>query len=347
MRGATDRDAQRGDRLSISIHAPLAGRDPRKVAFFAHREISIHAPLAGRDPTRSQAFCGSGHFNPRAPCGARPGAQRTLFHDIAISIHAPLTGRDAASLFCLEEQYISIHAPLTGRDKDGSLAVETLYLISIHAPLTGRDQKARDTVSLARDFNPRAPYGARPKNIGNVATIVNFNPRAPYGARHIYKKPANAKEKFQSTRPLRGATNRTPKGGNTTMDFNPRAPCGARLAQRRISRIVICISIHAPLAGRDSTARCRQPALSSFQSTRPSRGATGRYLGVPRRDDMISIHAPLAGRDPCSTLWTTRAIYFNPRAPRGARRKGQRMENPVIAISIHAPLAGRDGISAM
>ena len=61
--------------------------------------ISTHAPLAGRDAGHTQGL----HqlfddFNPRAPCGARPGAisrQRKLAE---ISTHAPLAGRDSKSV---------------------------------------------------------------------------------------------------------------------------------------------------------------------------------------------------------------------------------------------------------
>ena len=55
-----------------------------------------------------------------------------------------------------------------------------------------------------------------------------FNPRAPCGARLLYKLINTENNKFQPTRPLRGAT-------------------------RRLFRTVIwlIISTHAPLAGRD------------------------------------------------------------------------------------------------
>ncbi len=79
-----------------------------------------------------------------------------------------------------------------------------------------------------------------------------------------------------------------------------------------------------------------------FQSTRPVWGATGKLLGE-RNHNRISIHAPRVGRDlrqQLSLLWqeifqSTRpvwgatawarrtcrwALYFNPRAPCGARR---------------------------
>ena len=148
---------------AISIHAPLAGRDDY-VCYFLHGHwvISIHAPLAGRDRCTAVLRCAVFHFNPRAPCGARQKPPLSENTDNGISIHAPLAGRDVTT-FCFFrlEPVISIHAPLAGRD------------IEDHNP----NQKDRN-------FNPRAPCGARRETCA-------------YTARYVI---------FQSTRPLRGAT---------------------------------------------------------------------------------------------------------------------------------------------
>ena len=61
--------------------------------------------------------------------------------------------------------------------------------------------------------------------------------------------------------------------------------------------VVVGISIHAPHAGRD-------------QDYQDSRGAM-----------LISIHAPHAGRDPVLGPRFTPLVYFNPRAPCGARQQ--------------------------
>ena len=60
------------DRGDISIHAPLAGRDCLAVSNAGRAGISIHAPLAGRDRRPGAYTPPARHFNPRAPCGARP-----------------------------------------------------------------------------------------------------------------------------------------------------------------------------------------------------------------------------------------------------------------------------------
>ena len=57
----------------------------------------------------------------------------------------------------------------------------------------------------------------------------------------------------------------------------------------------------------------------SFQSTPPSRGATGGSAeGRPKGD--ISIHAPLAGGDRSWNGSPTSSANFNPRPPRGGRQ---------------------------
>ena len=56
----------------------------------------------------------------------------------------------------------------------------------------------------------------------------------------------------------------------------------------------------------------------------------------------ISIHAPRAGRDGEEIRLDGLNIYFNPRAPCGARQKEVCVSTPTNKISIHAPRAGRD-----
>ena len=214
----------------------------------------------------------------------------------------------------------------------------------------------------------------------------NFNPRAPCGARH---SPINAEmfaSEFQSTRPMRGATISLTLRRSAALYFNPRAPCGARRLLRRRGGMGRQISIHAPRAGRDNQgthiaalqqisihapragrdaphkhdhvsschfnprAPCGARPLThaaalasvSFQSTRPVRGAT--FLErIPHLDTHISIHAPRAGRDWGSPATATRdAISIH--APRAGRDYGYVVVGQVTWISIHAPRAGRDAV---
>ena len=145
---------------------------------------------------------------------------------------------------------------------------------------------------------------------------------------------------FQSTRPLRGATCPPAACTGARRNFNPRAPYGARpsrwpamLRNPRISihapltgHDVLCllhtlrphISIHVPRTGHDNMEDATWFHTHIFQSTRPLRGAT---FGIhsPSTVFAISIHAPLTGRDRRRSTTRLFRIYFNPRAPCGAR----------------------------
>ena len=141
---------------------------------------------------------------------------------------------------------------------------------------------------------------------------------------------------------MRGATGGPPQGRGKTRHFNPRTPRGVRLDKRHLE----------------------PPPELEFQSTRPVRGATRpgfpRYvrhqisIHAPRAgrdaDQLqklqnkldISIHAPRAGRDRRSSRPRPSSLYFNPRAPCGARRGRRADAFRALHISIHAPRAGRD-----
>ena len=102
---------------------------------------------------------------------------------------------------------------------------------------------------------------------------------------------------FQSTRPLRGAT-----------------------CLEGIINLLGRISIHAPLAGRDSPSIRMTSAPSYFNPRAPcgARHFDGDALHVWM---CISIHAPLAGRDCGPTGPAKEEGNFNPRAPCGARQQ--------------------------
>ena len=126
---------------------------------------------------------------------------------------------------------ISIHAPLAGCDQNPQVSEESAR-ISIHAPLAGCDGAFRQRLPACTDFNPRTPCGVR----------------------RWLRTHADAQSKFQSTHPLRGAT----------YDFNNRIRCGGFQSTHPLRGATtfcsqagrdIRISIHAPLAGCDYTAR--------------------------------------------------------------------------------------------
>ena len=169
------------------------------------------------------------NFNPRAPCGARPGALTDIATTFYFNPRAPCGARPKAAQTAAANAQISTHAPLAGRDS-GSL--------SISSPLP--------------IFQPTRPLrGATSIHTGNSGIINHFNPRAPCGARPVRVQHTNFINEFQPTRPLRGATSLRVENLRRSCDFNPRAPCGARRKTTTVITSVPPISTHAPLAGRD------------------------------------------------------------------------------------------------
>ena len=60
----------------------------------------------------------------------------------------------------------------------------------------------------------------------------------------------------------------------------------------------------------------------------------------------ISIHVPREGHDKCRSMSALDAANFNPRAPRGARRRAYAYVAPRLRISIHVPREGHDAAPA-
>ena len=305
--------------LYISIHTPRVGRDracghSRSCA----RDFNPRAPRGARRASADQTRA-AGNFNPRAPRGAR---------------RIPACGKKHRSIFQSTRPAWGATARAIVPDRSVS--------ISIHAPRVGRDITASATRSCARNFNPRAPRGARHRCGTPTVSRLHFNPRAPRGARLLLFMFMADRVSFQSTRPAWGATRCGGRSSRPPSHFNPRAPRGARLfvvlshidyrafqstrpawgatGRCRARRHPARISIHAPRVGRDIIKAIQATGLFGFQSTRPAWGATF-YISYLRLFSQISIHAPRVGRDV---------------VPR-----------PVPAtylISIHAPRVGRDFI---
>ena len=150
--------------------------------------------------------------------------------------------------------------------------------ISIHAPRAGSDNIRPNLFATLPDFNPRSPCGERldlrgikigkyifqstlpvrgaTKSIMEIATLASISihaPRAGSDPRAAKKRPLRGR--FQSTLPVRGATAAAGWNCAVEADFNPRSPCGERRTTGEEAVIPMLISIHAPRAGSDTTAR--------------------------------------------------------------------------------------------
>ena len=214
--------------------------------------------------------------------------------------------------------------------------------VSIHAPRTGRDWCRSSATCPPPRFNPRAPYGARPCRLSQLTLGWGFQSTRPVRGATQEAITTHRTNKFQSTRPVRGATSPTGTARTSTPSFNPRAPYGARLQQVGPLARRLAVSIHAPRTGRDWRSR---PASRPVQSFNP-RAPYGARLATSRRVDgspLFQSTRPVRGATPLRRGRGRRIPCFNPRAPYGARRPPRRSAARRPSFNPRAPYGARPG----
>ena len=325
-------------------------------------------PIRGATLWCGSAVTGATDFNPRAPYGARHNVTSKIMTDCMISIHAPHTGRDRRrSSSRRSRSNFNPRAPYGARPS-AILRPLTISLFQSTRPIRGATLQAADVRRHPDDFNPRAPYGARRAAKVRPRVIILISIHAPHTGRDLVAADYGAPtSRFQSTRPIRGATLCGPAYTSWNWNFNPRAPYGARHQPCLQLQSAQKISIHAPHTGRDPGGPGAREGRTVFQSTRPIRGATRAWRSSATRPAYfnprapygarhsvwrlllplynISIHAPHTGRDHTPGCRTSPDPDFNPRAPYGARLLGIPIIEYPANISIHAPHTGRDAFA--
>ena len=213
--------------------------------------ISTHAPLAGRDVLTSRNRHCQSHFNPRAPCGARLKPVMRTAGVTYFNPRAPCGARHIDNgLGCTFDDF-NPRAPCGARPQPYLTHSRKNSPFQPTRPLRGATLSVSKFATLKR-ISTHAPLAGRDHNIAETPTLSkNFNPRAPCGARLLIRNTGLARHAFQPTRPLRGATvvrvvprisfeisthaplagrdrYPAPRSLHRSKHFNPRAPCGAR-----------------------------------------------------------------------------------------------------------------------
>ena len=228
MRGATHTAYKAVQPLGFQSTLPMRGATSLTGQPAGHRNISIHAPHAGSDHRRVEQHTGEDYFNPRSPCGERRHTRATVLASALFQSTLPMRGaticrekiRRALLYFnprspCGERRFhgkvcaglgqFQSTLPMRGAT-GGAGGLVNLHTISIHAPHAGSDHRRVEQHTGEDYFNPRSPCGERPLH-GSVAWCENnFNPRSPCGERHHHNGDHYHDNQFQSTLPMRGAT---------------------------------------------------------------------------------------------------------------------------------------------
>ena len=214
--------------------------------------------------------------------------------------------------------------------------------ISTHAPLAGRDQHHTLVGCSARNFNPRAPCGARRICLAVYAAKIRISTHAPLAGRDLRRRDRSAAGTGISTHaPLAGRDKMGYKYTRVGEDFNPRAPCGARLSIASITSSGSLISTHAPLAGRDTWVLSLLLSMRYFNPRAPcgARPRSPRWLCAS--GGYFNPRAPCGARHGMSDYQCVLTLFQPTRPLRGATPLG-RDARVQFDISTHAPLAGRD-----
>ena len=282
--------------ITISTHAPLAGRDRRRGSSNPYENISTHAPLAGRDLHRKRHIRVGGEFQPTRPLR---GATVVLGGGVNLALGfqptRPLRGATRNVVLSNAGECISTHAPLAGRDRfiTGSKKRRN---ISTHAPLAGRDEHDRRIYMPEVVFQPTRPLrgATRLPPLGHPTASISTH--APLAGRDLDDITQKTKKQISTHAPLAGRDTVGLNFASWEQDFNPRAPCGARRAGALTDiATTFYFNPRAPCGAR----RSNLPKCSAIPSNFNPRAPCGARLS------------------PCAVL--PRTEYFNPRAPCGAR----------------------------
>ena len=180
------------------------------------------------DDTTTAKLIHGENFNPRPPCGGRPGRNlcggyRNIFQStspvwrttnrrikfsrgFSISIHVPRVEDDRSTTWTHPSRlHFNPRPPCGGRLNDWAES-NGARIISIHVPRVEDDTCEISFMILPRDFNPRPPCGGR--RCGG------------YRGQTVHR--------FQSTSPVWRTTLPHGECRPQSQDFNPRPPCGGR-----------------------------------------------------------------------------------------------------------------------
>ncbi len=184
----------------------------------------------GRRPSSVKSQCPQSNFNPRLPCGRRPSSASSNTTDISFQSTPPMREATAIIMKGMGLPIISIHASHAGGDRSGSMRFMRSNNFNPRLPCGRRLPADQSPISAAhfnprlpcgrrlgitkglllwRYFNPRLPCGRRRTTWKHPNASSHFNPRLPCGRRRCCGKIQCGWERFQSTPPMREATDRS------------------------------------------------------------------------------------------------------------------------------------------
>ena len=244
-------------------------------------------------------------------------------------------------------EYISIHA-LRGEGDDRKEKEFLNTIISIHALRGEGDSRPVPDDKHKDNFNPRPPWGGRPRNAGqDSGQRYYFNPRPPWGGRPAVVCRRCGLSPFQSTPSVGRATSAHKWKSDRERGFQSTPSVGRATGLDCLKWVNNGISIHA-LRGEGDIFRITLRRTRANISIHALRGEGDKLLGFCTTLHIaISIHALRGEGDESSPLQLRHSVefqstpsvgratraehqttptteYFNPRPPWGGRHLPER-----------------------
>ena len=119
----------------------------------------------------------------------------------------PMRGATTDGDHMVTSDGISIHAPHAGSDLVKTAPMRIPFLFQSTLPMRGATLSSLQGFEPGLYFNPRSPCGERRRISCAVTVKKYFNPRSPCGERLFLFVQNFVLALFQSTLPMRGATN--------------------------------------------------------------------------------------------------------------------------------------------
>ena len=140
----------------------------------------------------------------------------------------PVGGATPVAVSFQPKEDISIHAPRGGSDVHPCSPSSGCHRISIHAPRGGSDIFISSPAFPSSDFNPRSPWGERPRCMPMYSIPALISIHAPRGGSDI-KGDSGSFQCLISIHAPRGGSDHL-QGGRPELHryFNPRSPWGER-----------------------------------------------------------------------------------------------------------------------
>ena len=144
-------------------------------------------------------------FNPRAPCGARPHCISRPSSRSRFQSTRPVWGATIPARHPTTKEKFQSTRPVWGATYDGPTDI-MLNTFQSTRPVWGATRKRRRRSGRCRNFNPRAPCGAR--QIADVEIMIEqiFQSTRPVWGATGANGVMDDIHTFQSTRPVWGAT---------------------------------------------------------------------------------------------------------------------------------------------